>query len=79
MAEVLLGMQYESVKCSILKNYFNDTGMWNIVLVYIKDVLWGNQADTLHLFCVILNMQKSEYLGGGGEHPPICEIRGFCL
>ena len=36
-------MQYKLVKCSILYN--SDTGMWNTVLVYIKDILRGKLGE----------------------------------
>ena len=49
MAEVLLGMQRESVKAQYQQSSLHncDNGRWNTVLVYIKDILRGGWEDNM--------------------------------
>ena len=41
---------------NVLRN--NDTGVWNIVLVYIKSILRGKLGDILHLFVILQNIKR---------------------
>ena len=67
-----LNAQYQLI---ILHN--SDTGMWNIVLVYIKDILRGELGEYPPFSLHPPKSEKSENLGVGAF--PFCERRACFL